>query len=191
VTADVTDAPDIRREIDVARMNILRGILAGFTPGRVIDLACGTGMFAVLAADLGWQVTAVDARSRPWADLRVTWRQQDIRDTDLNGFDLVLCLGIFYHLELADQVKLLGKCSGTPLILDTHMSMSGAETEGGYAGHWYPEPDGVLSAWRNTRSWWPSLRSLKDMLTAAGYGTVNVLEPWYHGGDRTFFTCLP
>lgn len=191
MTADLTDAPDIRREIDAVRAGILRTLLQPFTPGRLIDLACGTGMFAVLAADLGWQVTAVDARPRPWTDDRVTWRQQDIRDTSVDSYELILCLGIFYHLELADQLVLVEKCAGTPLILDTHISVAGGETDSGYSGHYYPEGDGVLAAWGNPRSWWPTLESLQRMLAGAGYSRVDVLEPWYHGQDRTFFTCRP
>jgi SAM-dependent methyltransferase len=193
MTADLSDAPDIRRAVDVTRMDILRGILAGFTPGRAVDLACGTGLFAETAAAAGWQVTAVDVRRREWPPHpRVTYLQQDVRDADLAGYDLVLCLGVFYHLTLPDQVALLAKCAGTPLVLDTHVSLHGGESEDGYDGHYYPEDcSQVLSAWGNDRSWWPAEASLRRMLAAAGYRSVTALEPWYHGEDRTFFTCLP
>ncbi len=34
-----------------------------FTPGRALDVACGAGRHALLLAERGWQVTAVDASS--------------------------------------------------------------------------------------------------------------------------------
>ena len=191
---DLSDAPDPARPIDAQRAVILRRLLGLFRPGTLADLACGAGWFATLAADAGWQVTALDARRRPWPDHeRVTWREQDVRDAGLTGFGLILCLGIFYHLELPDQVKLLGKCAGTPLILDTHVSLAGGETAGGYTGHWYAEGGentSHLSSWGNPRSFWPTKESLLRMLGEHGY-TVLALEPWYHGEDRTFFLCLP
>jgi SAM-dependent methyltransferase len=179
------DAPDWSRPVDVTRREILRGLLSRFRPGRLIDLACGTGMFAVLAADLGWQVTAADARARPWADTRITWLEQDVRDVDMSGFDLILCLGIFYHLELPDQLALLKKAAPVPVIIDTHVGTPDAG-EGGFAGRYYPEPPGILSSFGNGRSFWPTLESLRAMLAGAGYG-LEVIEPWYHGEDRTFF----
>lgn len=194
MTADLSDAPDIRRAIDVTRLGILRDLLAGFTPGRCADLGCGTGLFAETAAAAGWQVTAMDARRRDWPDHpRVTWLERDVRDADLTGFDLILCLGVFYHLELPDQVKLLAKCAGTPLILDTHVALAGEVTEDGYDGRYYTEGGNGdrLSGWNNARSFWPAEESLRRMLAVHGYGSVTALEPWYHGDDRTFFTCLP
>jgi tellurite methyltransferase len=38
----------------------LAEVLPRLTPGRALDLACGTGRDAVFAASCGWQVTAVD-----------------------------------------------------------------------------------------------------------------------------------
>lgn len=192
--ADLSDAPDAARPIDAQRADILLKLLDLFQPGHLIDLACGTGMFAQMAARWGWQVTALDVRRRPWPDdPHVTWLEQDVRDADLAGFDLILCLGIFYHLELPDQVKLLGKCAGTPLILDTHVSLAGGETVDGCTGHYYSEGGentSHLSSWGNPRSFWPTQESLLRMLGEHGY-TVLALEPWYHGEDRTFFLCLP
>lgn len=186
------DAPDWTRPIDVVRRDILCGLLAGFKPGTCVDLACGTGLFAIEAAEMGWTVRALDARERDWPQHPdVTFRRQDVRDADLTGTDLVLCLGIFYHLDLPDQLALLAKCEGIPLILDTHVSADGGTFEGGYEGHWYPEGEGLLAAWKNKRSWWPTVASLEAMLKAHGYQTVTAVEPWYHGADRTFFTCLP
>lgn len=186
------DAPDPGRAIDVTRAGILTGLLGRFTPGKLADLATGTGWFAQIAADAGWQVTALDARRRDWpAHEGITWLEQDVRDADLSGYDLVLCLGIFYHLPVDDQLKLLAKCAGTPLIIDTHVSTAPDTEAGGYAGHMYPEPEGLLSAYGNDVSFWPSADSLLRMLADSGWSSVEAVEPWYHGGGRTFWTCLP
>lgn len=176
----------------MTRRGILRDLLSGFEPGYAADLGCGTGLFAIDAAERGWTVHATDARARDWpAHERVTFARQDVRDAEIGDADLVLCLGLLYHLDLPDQLALLARCAGIPMILDTHVSVPGGTFEGGYEGHWYPEGDGLLAAHGNSRSWWPTLASLERMLKENGYQTVTPVVPWYHGADRTFFTCLP
>lgn len=186
------DAPLPGRAVDARRAEILTGLLARFTPGRLVDLATGTGWFARIAADIGWQVTALDARRRDWPEHPgVTWLEQDVRDVDLAGYDLVLCLGIFYHLMLDDQLALLAKCAGTPLILDTHVSLASSAERAGFTGRMYQEGGDMLSSWGNPESFWPDLPSLQRMLAEHGYRTIEPVEPWYHGDDRTFWVCLP
>ena len=186
------DAPHPDRPDDVIRAGILTGLLGQFTPGRLIDLATGTGWFAVLAADLGWQVTAIDARHRDRdPHPQITWAEQDVRDAGLSGYDLILCLGISYHLSFGDQMALFAKCAGTPVIIDTHVALDGQTTEGdGFEGKMHGESGGLLSSWRNTRSFWPTAASLERMLRAHGYTQVVPHEPWW-APDRTFWTAIP
>jgi hypothetical protein len=74
-------------------------------------------------------VVGVDARSTRFPeDPRVTWVEQDIRQHDLSGYEVILCLGLFYHLGLLDQLELLKRCAGTPLIIDTHVANAEAST---------------------------------------------------------------
>jgi tellurite methyltransferase len=40
---------------------LLRSAVAHLTPGRALDLACGTGRHAIFLAEHGWNVTAVDS----------------------------------------------------------------------------------------------------------------------------------
>ena len=191
----IADAPLPARLVDAERARILLGLLEQFTPGSLIDLGCGTGWFSELAAARGWRVTAIDARPRGWVPSDgLEFRHQDVRDADVDGYDVVLCLGLFYHLEAEAQVALLAKCAGTPLILDTHVALKNEVPQLGFPGTLYGEGDqyDLLSAWGNKQSFWPTVEGLREMLAEAGYSSVTAVEPWYHHtGDRTFFTCLP
>jgi hypothetical protein len=151
-------------------------------------------MFSIAAAKNGWEVTAVDARTeRNTAAPGVTWVEADVRNVELEGYDVVACLGLFYHLTLEDQIDLLARCQRVPLIIDTHLANGlsthplGKEVEQqGYKGRLYHEGTGVRSSWANPQSFWPTPESFHDMLDRAGYKFVLAVEPWYLP-DRTFF----
>jgi hypothetical protein len=181
------------------RTDIYERILEQFRPGRLVDLGAGHGSFSVLAADKGWEVTAVDARTERFQDdPRVTWVHSDVREVDLSGYDLIVCLGLFYHLTLADQLDLLKRCAGTPILIDTHLAV-GVSTfplseevhSDGYTGRLLDEVlSSQLASWVNEKSFWPDRASFWRMLEENGYGIVMTVEPWYLP-DRTFFLCLP
>lgn len=178
-------------------------MLRTFQPGRLIDLGAGHGGFAELAAREGWEVTALDARGDRYPDPRrpgVDWQIGDVRDADLSSYDVIACLGLFYHLTIDDQLQLLERASGTPIILDTHvandkpvpMRLSEPVTQRGYGGRLYTEPDQATNSpasWGNLQSFWPSTRALYRMLDAHGYDVLTA-APWYLP-SRTFFLCLP
>ena len=182
------------------REAILRELLALFPPGRLVDLACGNGMYSIAAKDLGWDVTAVDARTvRMPMTPGISWIQQDIRETDVSGYDVVLLMGLLYHMELADQLDLLRRCSHTVTILDTHHSTAPTHEEEGYAGHTFREipddnptslEDSPRAAWGNATSFWATQPDLVRMLYDSGFGTVLSLVPPTLP-NRTFYLCLP
>jgi hypothetical protein len=155
-------------------------------------------MFSIAAAKNGWEVTAVDARTeRNTAAPGVTWVEADVRDIDLDGYDLIACLGLFYHLTVQDQLHLLAKSKGTRLIVDTHLAngnsshpLSEEVEEQGYKGRIYGEGTGLRSSWGNPQSFWPTPESFHQMMKEAGYELVLAVEPWYEP-DRTFFLALP
>lgn len=187
------DSPSVRRH------QIFVNLLSLFEPRRMVDLGTGHGNYAVRAANLGWEVTAVDARSeRMKKDPRVTWVQQDIREHDLDSYDLVCCLGLFYHLTVEDQLDFLRRAAGRPVIIDTHLDhgthkhkLSERVVEGdGYEGRYYREPGALTSSWGNPRSFWPTLPTFERMLAETGHGPVLPVNPWVTG-DRTFFLVLP
>jgi len=181
------------------RIEIFEQLLDLFPPGRLADLGAGHGIFSRLAAGRGWRVTAIDARTERWPDdPRVTWVHKDVREADISGQDLILCLGLFYHLTLPDQLDLLARCAGTPLVVDTHLGtgnsrhpLSEEVTLDGYAGRYYDENlSSPLASWVNEKSFWPTREAFDRMLAENRYGVVLVAEPWYLP-DRTFFVCLP
>ncbi|MGH8944249.1 MAG: class I SAM-dependent methyltransferase [Acidimicrobiia bacterium] len=180
------------------RIEIFARLLGFFPPGKMIDLGAGHGKFSMLAADAGWEVTAVDARTdRNVPAPGVTWVESDVREVDVTGFDLVACLGLFYHLTVPDQIDLLARCRGMPMIIDTHLAnglsthpLSEEVEELGFTGRLYQEGTGLLSSWRNPQSFWPTPDSFHKMLDQAGYNLVLAVEPWYLP-DRTFFLALP
>jgi SAM-dependent methyltransferase len=74
----------------------VHGLLGG-APGRLLDVACGSGRHATEFAKLGWDVTGVDyspdllARAR---EAGIDVHEQDMRALDVPGapFDAVTCL---------------------------------------------------------------------------------------------------
>ncbi len=189
----------------VRRLQLFDGLLGTLPKGRTVDLGTGHGMFAMRAADLGWDVTAVDARDERFpVDDRVTWVRQDIREFDLASFDLILCLGLWYHLTAADQQALLKRMAGTPVIIDTHLATGGhidsherklskPVTVDGYRGRMYSERGWdarPTASWGNDDSFWPTRKAFLSMLAEHGYPVVYAGIPWVTP-DRTFFQCLP
>jgi SAM-dependent methyltransferase len=187
-------------------MALFAQVLDRFSPGRLLDLGTGHGIFARLAADKGWNVTAVDARAERFPeDSRVQWIRQDIRTYPVEGFDLVACLGLWYHLALRDQLELATRTSGTPLVIDTHIALTSAWMHGrhrknlsrlrvinGYTGRLYGEAhlqSRLTASFGNDYSFWPTEASLRDQLFAAGYDSVCALAPQTER-DRGFFVAV-
>lgn len=184
------------------RHEIFRQLLGLFPAGSIVDLGTGHGQFAMAAADLGWKVTGVDARRTRWPDDdRITWIQEDVRKHDLAPYDVVACLGLFYHLTIKDQLRFLRRANQQPLIIDTHIDvdrdaaaerlLSKRVTIGKrYKGRRYTEGRQATASWRNRESFWPTLDSFYLMLTDCGFSTILTAEPWVIP-DRTFFLALP
>jgi len=72
-----------------------------------IDVGCGLGYFSSIVHDLGLEMLALDGRAEniqeakrryPSIDFRVA-DAEDVAIRSFGSFDLVLCLGLLYHLE--------------------------------------------------------------------------------------------
>ena len=194
----------LRGRVNETRLRVFDTMLGWFAPGRLVDLGAGHGAFSIRAADAGWDVTAVDARTTRFPDdARVKWIHQDVREVSLGGYDLIVNLGLFYHLTLDDQLDLLDRAAGTPMILDTHVATDEPSSFGlsepvrqrGYDGRLYSEPATInspgarRSAWGNSSSFWARPSALQQMLDERGWD-VYTLTPYYLS-TRTFFLCYP
>jgi hypothetical protein len=171
--------------------------LSALRPGRLLDIATGHGKFAILAHELGWDVTAMDVRDVRFPDHPgVNWTVGDVRTFNVDGYDVISNLGLLYHLELDAVIDLLGRCAPTPMLLDTHLSLKPDREVRGYPGHLFREvanPDELeatsTASWGNQTSYWPTEEALLRMLRDVGYHDVYQLAPYYQRG-RTFFWCL-
>lgn len=170
-------------------------VLERFPTGHLVDLGSGHGTFARVAADLGWRVTAVDARADRFPDdPRVTWVTRDVRSFDgYEGVDVVACLGLWYHLTLADQRALVARCAPRPLVIDTHVGLPDpaahvvhrdrlgpVRERDGYRGRLYHETGRTARAtasWGNEYSFWPTPDTLERQLREGGYDLVDVMAP--------------
>lgn len=105
---------------------------------RVLDIACNSGFWAIQCALLGAKVTAFDARVEliEQANLiksivgldNVEFRVLDFWDMSpqlLGTFDLVLNLGILYHLpKPLEALELVKTMSNSHILLDTQLTAS-------------------------------------------------------------------
>lgn len=162
---------------------------------RAIDLGCGHCMFMDIAAECGVRMWGVDARMDRVPD---RWRPVvecgDIRKVTFEDYDLVLCLGLFYHLTLCDQLALMEKVAGKTVIVDTHYCRNGEETvmlragDEYFHGLMYREPGLTTSGFGNEESFWPIEPELVRMF-GMRHMVLKYL-PEHHPG-RSFYLLTP
>ena len=170
---------------------------------RMLDIAAGHCAFAVAAAKMGRKVTCLDARTErvPFAELAkhgIEFIHADVNayTFDAEQFDLILLLGILYHLTLEEQIALLRRCSARLTIIDTHYSLKPDITHGPYSGHVYYEDAekrrNVASAWTSPESFWHTSESWLRLFTDSGYACAMKVEPEINPLDRrSFYVCEP
>jgi ubiquinone/menaquinone biosynthesis C-methylase UbiE len=97
----------------------LESFATNHSPGRALDLGCGTGTNAVFLAKNGWQVTGVDfverairtaKRKASQAGVKVKFICGDVTQLDITpgGFDLILDIGCLHSLP-PDKKKMYMK----------------------------------------------------------------------------------
>jgi SAM-dependent methyltransferase len=132
------DEVKLRRVTQLA-LDVSGGSLRGV---RALDLACLEGMYALELASRGAEVVAVEGRAANVEKARfaastlgldVDFQLGDVRDLSrerYGEFDLVLALGILYHLDTPDLfpfVARIAEVCGRALIVDTATGRAGAE----------------------------------------------------------------
>jgi SAM-dependent methyltransferase len=167
---------------------------------RVLDLGCNNGGFSLELARRGArEVVGIEGREGNLVDgiasreaeglTQVDFRIADVRtlSRELHGeFDIVLCLGLLYHLDVPDLFDFVRRvaevCRGYALI-ETNVGLKPrkkATSDGQtYHGLWYGEdtrrPGASLD---NPRSFWPTKPSLLNLLGDVGFTSVTeVLWP--------------
>lgn len=173
-----------------------------FADLRILDLACLEGLYAVELARHGAEVAAIEIRETNIEKVRFVKNvlsldrlrlyHDDIRNLSRENhgvFDVVLCLGILYHLDAPDVfsfVEKMAEVCATFVIIDTHISATPdtyhSYKNKTYCGRQYQEhsPDStpeerLKSLWSsvdNVESFWPTRPSLYNMLAHAGFTSV-------------------
>jgi FkbM family methyltransferase len=99
------DALNVAREATIKRL--LESLRKNLELRTAVDVGCGVGHFSVFLRDLEFEILALDGRVEninearrrsPGVDFRVA-DAEDVAIRSLGKFDLVLCLGLLYHLE--------------------------------------------------------------------------------------------
>ena len=188
---------------------------------RILDLGCMEGLFAVEFALHGADVMAVDAREENLIKLkfvkealkldRLQIVQDDVRDLSLEkygSFDLVLCLGVFYHLDAPDVFlfaeNLFSVCRHA-VIFDTHLSLQEEcvkEFRGNsYAGRIYKETaqhakdfrTPLWASFKNTESFWLTRAAFYNLIINSGFSSLyECHEPTFNErrSDRVMMTAV-
>jgi hypothetical protein len=170
---------------------------------RVLDLGFMEGLFAIEFARRGARVVGIEGRDVNIARTKfvkdelslgnLELVQDDVRNLskEKHGtFDVILCLGLIYHIDVPDVFRFIEKiseCCSRLAIFDTHVSVSPKESvdDGGkrYWGRYYSEhqADAVVAqkartAWSsldNPRSFWFTRASLYNLLSHVGFSSVH------------------
>lgn len=180
---------------------------------RVADLGCLEGGFSLALAQLGAEVTGVEARPDNIAKCRLIeehfalpnlrFVQADVKEfrtSTFGTFDVVLALGILYHLDdPVGWLRQVADATTAVLYVDTHFAPahdSGLEclepglrslgalvrrSEGGweYEGRWFHEYDSEehrdrmpWASYSNPDSFWLTKASLINLLLRCGFDSV-------------------
>lgn len=196
-----TPAPPGHLEWHAQRAHRIEGpLLSAFggslTGCRVLDLGCNSGFWSLFALEAGCDhVFGVDAHSNFIEQAELVFRELevdpsrysfevgDVFDLDvaeLGTFDVVLCLGLLYHVSR--PVELMGLMSvlcRDVLVIDTQVNQQTGSTfefyrNGGAVGLPY--------AMRPSRS------AVEMLARASGFTQVEMLQP-YENAKRESFLC--
>ena len=133
----------------------------------------------------------------------ITFVLSDVRDFDFDSFDVVLIFGLLYHFGLAEQMKLLNRCKGKIVLVDTMVCapdlithypqydwQSSTHKEGAYEGWIYPENNNPMASIGNKTSFWHTDLSYGRLFSDCGFSNIVAYRPLYNAkkyGLRSFY----
>ena len=167
------------------RFEIFRSILERLPKGPLVDLGAGHCLFTQAAREMGFEATAVDARTERVPEGFTGFIHADVRGFDPSPYSIVCILGLFYHLTLEDQLSLLDRCRGKIVIVDTHTARSAELNRGGYWGRDWEEVESPRSSVGNRLSFWHTEASLRCAFEDNGFRAEKI-EP-EHAPGRAFW----
>jgi len=208
-------ASKLRRITQIVFDNLKRSL----PDARVLDLACLEGLYGIELARHGAEVVAIEGRTANIEKANFAKEVLKLDDFEVfhddvrnlskekyGAFDVVLCIGILYHLDVPDSLHFLENifevCQGFAII-DTHVSLTTEEyylwRGEKYWGSIYREhshtsteeerADALWASLDNPTSFWFTRPSLLNLLERVGFSSVyECLNPTiarqYHGYDR-------
>lgn len=171
---------------------------ADLTGKSVLDVGCSDGFFSFEAERRGASpVVAFDEWSSPFVDRpagfdtvhqlldsKVQFHRLDLQaldPTQLGQFDVVLCLGVLYHLKHPLLgMEQLARLTKDMLILETEVTESIINTPG------MRFVEGLYHG-RDITTWWvPSISGVMQMARAAGFQRVETITLY---DTRAVFHC--
>ncbi|MGH2808693.1 MAG: class I SAM-dependent methyltransferase [Actinomycetota bacterium] len=162
------------------------GSLAG---KRVLDLGCNAGFWSLEALTRGADyVLGVDGRQMHVDQANFVYEVKGIDKSkydfrlanvfeldpdDLGTFDIVLCLGLMYHVSKhVELMEIMASVNDDVLVIDTLLSVA----PGSYLRVRSEDPENPIHAADRDLVMSPTKRAVADMAAAFGYDTV-VLKP--------------
>jgi hypothetical protein len=217
---DPTKQPHSLRRVLRTVQDLLGRPLAS---SRVLDLACLEGLYGLEFALHGASVVGIEGReiSLRKAQLskdalglsNIEFHLDDVRNLTAGKygtFDVVLCLGILYHLDAPDVFRFVESIASVCrrlALFHTHVAR-GPRVSKEWQGRRYhgrevlehlPSEDRAMRAravWGsldNEKSFWLTRPSLLNLLRAAGFSTVCECRIPYlasQPGDHVTFVCI-
>lgn len=169
---------------------------------RVLDLACLEGLYGIELARHGAEVVGIEGREANVVKARfakevlalnnITFMQDDVRNLSVEKygrFDVVLCLGILYHLDAPDVFHFVERMSDVckrVTIIDTHIGIKTNKSyiylNQEYHGWTYTEHSSkstqeerlktLRASLDNEKSFWLTRPSLFNLLSRTGFTSV-------------------
>jgi len=172
---------------------------------RILDLACLEGLYGIELALQGAKVIGIEGRQPSLEKARFAKEVLDLANLELvqddvrhittktyGAFDVVICAGILYHLDVPEVFRFLERvfelCTDFA-IFDTHVSVAAREEhlykDRRYFGRPYFEHSPNSSAQEKAKSLWASL----DNIRSFWFTKPSLLNFLSHTGFTSVYEC--